>query len=116
MNTTMNDRTAEFDPADISSNKGMGILAYIGFLFLIPLFAAPKSNFARFHTNQGLVLFLCEIVFNVALRILSVIIPFLGILNILSLAFLVVMILGIVNAANGKAIEFPIIGSIKILK
>lgn len=55
-----NDHTAEFDPQDVADNKVMAVLAYIGFLFLIPLLAAPQSKFARFHTNQGLVLFIVD--------------------------------------------------------
>ena len=58
MNT--NDTTSQFDPQDINNNKGMSVLAYIGFLFLVPLLACPNSKFARYHTNQGLVLFLLE--------------------------------------------------------
>ena len=46
------------DPNDVQSNKVMAILAYFGILFLIPLLAAKESPFARYHTNQGLVLFL----------------------------------------------------------
>ena len=41
-NTT--DTTAEFDSKDITDNKVMAVLAYIGILFLIPLLAAPNSR------------------------------------------------------------------------
>ena len=54
--TKMTDRTPEFDPLDIQNNKAMGILAYIGFLVLVPLLAAPQSKFARYNSSQGLVL------------------------------------------------------------
>lgn len=40
---------------DAQENKGMAVLAYL--IFLIPLLAAKESKFARYHTNQGLVLF-----------------------------------------------------------
>ena len=50
MNT--NDTTSQFDPQDINNNKGMSVLADIGFLFLAPLLASPYSKFARYHTNQ----------------------------------------------------------------
>lgn len=63
MNTA--DSTAQFDPQDINANKGMSVLAYIGILFLVPLLACPNSRFARFHTNQGLVLFLLGIASSV---------------------------------------------------
>ena len=38
------DTTAEFDQADIVSNKAMGILAYLGPLVFIPMFAAKGST------------------------------------------------------------------------
>ena len=99
------DTTAEFDSKDITDNKVMAVLAYIGILFLIPLLAAPNSRFARFHANQGLVLFLGLIPF--VGWIIS------GAIGIVCLAF---MIIGIVNAANGKAKELPLIGSFKLIK
>lgn len=71
MNT--NDTTSQFDPQDINDNKGMSVLAYIGFLFLIPLLACPNSKYARYHTNQGLVLFLLELAIGVVTGIFGII-------------------------------------------
>ncbi|MDR1151462.1 MAG: hypothetical protein LBK72_03115, partial [Bifidobacteriaceae bacterium] len=54
---------------DAAENKAMGILAYI--MWLIPLLAAPKqSRFARYHTNQGLVLFLLGVAYGIVSSIL----------------------------------------------
>ncbi len=105
------DTTAEYDAADINNNKVMAILAYIGILVLVPVFAAKESKFARFHANQGLVLFIVSVILGALANI-----PLIGwafsVLNIVTFVFCV---LGIVNAATGKAKELPIIGSIKIL-
>ena len=114
------DDTSAFDPADIESNKVMGILSYLSWLVLIPLIAAPKSPFARFHANQGLILAIIEIAFGIVLGALSLI-PVIGIvfniiLSLLGLVFLLFSILGIVNAANGKAKELPVIGKIRLIK
>ena len=111
------DTTAEFDSKDIADNKGMAVLAYIGILFLIPLLAAPNSRFARFHANQGLVLFLAEVVLGAAGGVLGLI-PFVGwiISGAIGIVCLAFMIIGIVNAANGKAKELPLIGSFKLIK
>ena len=100
------DTTAEFDSKDITDNKVMAVLAYIGILFLIPLLAAPNSRFARFHANQGLVLFLAEVVLGAAGGVLGLI-PFVGwiISSTIAIVCLAFMIIGIVNAANGKAKE-----------
>lgn len=103
------DTTSEYSEEDIANNKVFAILAYIGILFLVPLLAAKESKFARFHANQGLILFIVEIIVG----ILSFI-PIIGLL--LWIATIVLAILGIVNAANGKAKELPLIGKFKLLK
>ncbi len=124
------DTTAEFDQNDIQQNKVMALLSYICVcsipLFLIPLLAAKNSKFARFHTNQGLVLWIANIAVSIVMGIISFIIGLLGVAvlsgivtlvsTLISLFFLVLMILGIVNAATGKAKELPVIGKIKLLK
>lgn len=119
MNT--NDTTSQFDPQDINNNKGMSVLTYIGFLFLVPLLACPNSKFARYHTNQGLVLFLLEFALGVVTGILGII-PIAGLIigGLLSavggIFTLVLMIMGIINAAQGQAKELPLIGKITLLK
>ena len=106
------DETAECDQADINSNKVMAILAYIGILFLIPLFAAKESKFARFHTNQGIILFIVAIISYIIGKI--PVIGFVG--TILSCLCSIFAIIGIIYAAQGKAKELPLIGKYKILK
>lgn len=102
-----------FDQSDIEKNKVMGILAYI--LFFVPLLAARESRYAMYHANQGLILFLVALGVN----IVGGIIPFLGPLLIIPLGNLcvfVLMILGIINAANGKQAPLPLIGNFQIIK
>ena len=105
------DTTSEYDAQDIEKNKVMAVLAYI--LFFIPLLAAKDSKFARFHTNQGLVLFLGGIIASVVAAI-----PVIGwiVAPIAGLVITVLAIIGILNALNGKAKELPVIGKFKILK
>lgn len=107
------DTTGQFDPNDIAQNKTTALLSYIGFLFLVPLLSAKDSAFARFHANQGIVLFILEIVSGIL-----VFIPIIGgiISLVVWLVALVFAILGIVNAANGRAKQLPLIGGITILK
>ena len=114
------DTTGEFDQNDIQQNKIMAVLAYLSWLVLIPLLAAKESKFARFHCNQGLALAIVEIIVWIVCGILSNI-PFIGwlftIVNaIISIACLVLAVLGIYNAANGRAKELPVIGKFKVLK
>ena len=123
MNT--NDTTSQFDPQDINDNKGMSVLAYIGFLFLIPLLACPNSKYARYHTNQGLVLFIFMVIFNVLSNVLTSILieisPTLvlivsGVFGILTLLLCIFALIGIIRAAKGQMKPLPIIGGIRILK
>ncbi len=118
------DTTSEFDAQDISSNKAMAILAYFGPLVLIPIFAAKGSKFARYHSNQGLVLLIAAIAYSIAYGILSSIILaiswrlyfIVSIIGLVSIVITVLAIIGIINAATGKAKELPLIGKFKLLK
>lgn len=118
------DTTAQYDPADVEKNKAMGVLAYLSWLVLIPIFAAKDSKFARFHANQGLVLLIASAIFGVVRWILSEILFAISwrlyfvtvIISLFGLVFLALAIIGIVNAATGKAKELPVIGQIRILK
>jgi uncharacterized membrane protein len=105
------------DPADVDKNKIFAVLAYLGLLFLVPLLAAPQSKFARYHTNQGVVLFLATVVCCVGGAILSFI-PFVGCIIwpvVMGGAF-VLMIMGIINAAGGHCKPLPLIGQFKLIK
>jgi uncharacterized membrane protein len=119
------DTTAEYDPADIGKNKVWAISAYFGILFFLPLVGCPDSKFGRFHANQGLVLLIFDIIVGVVQGIVCTVLGYIfffgGILSavislLLGAAMLILMIIGIVNAANGRAKELPIIGGIKIIK
>lgn len=118
------DETAAFAPENIAQHKAMGILAYIGPLVLIPLFAAPGSKFARYHSNQGLVLLLAEIAYSIVYGIINSVILAISwrlyflanIVGLVSLIFLVLAVIGIINAANGRAKALPVIGKINLLK
>jgi uncharacterized membrane protein len=96
-------------PTAGKKNTTMAVIAYI--IFFIPLLTgdAQKDPFVKYHVKQGLVLFLLVI----ALNIINQILPFYmwwTINNLLSLGTLVLLILGIVNAANGKQQPLPVIG------
>ena len=97
----------------MESNKLMAAISYIWILFLVPLFAAKDDAFARYHANQGLVLFLASI----ALGIIAII-PFIGVIisAIGGIVTVVFMILGIINALKGEMKPLPLIGGIEIIK
>ncbi|MCR5484066.1 MAG: zinc-ribbon domain-containing protein [Clostridiales bacterium] len=117
------DETGSFLPNDIAANKGYAILSYLGLLVLIPVFFAKNSPYARYHANQGLVLLIAEAVCSAVVRFIPwVHIEIAGLNWVLSVArflvgvlSLVFIIIGISNAATGKAKQLPLIGGFKIL-
>jgi uncharacterized membrane protein len=114
----------EVEAEDVEKNKIFGIIAYLWILCLVPIIVAKDSPFAKYHANQGLVLFILEIVISVTLYILSVVITtilpalyfIVPILGLVHLGPLILLIMGIINAAAGKCVPLPLIGGIKLLK
>ena len=112
------------DAADVDKNKIFAVLAYLGILVLVPLLAAKESRFARYHANQGVVLCLAAIVCWVAAFILSFILAFVPFLRFLGCfiwlpvwgGILVLMVMGIINAAGGQCKPLPLIGQFKLIK
>ena len=47
---------------EINDGKVMAVLAYLGFLLIIPAIAANKNKFVRFHLGQGLILFIASVI------------------------------------------------------
>jgi uncharacterized membrane protein len=108
------------DAADVDQNKIFAVLAYIGILFLVPLLAAPQSKFARYHANQGVVLFLATVIVCGASFVFTFV-PFIGCVVafvplLACVAALVLMILGIINAASGQCKPLPLIGHFELIK
>ena len=98
---------------DNSNDKLFGILSYLGILWLVGLLAG-KTEFTKFHANQGLVLFIAGVIIGAASAI-----PFVGwfvIAPLGSIATLVFAIMGIVNAAKGEMKPLPVIGKFQIIK
>ena len=112
-------------PNQAQTKKGMAILAYFGILVLIPLLAAKQDPFARYHTNQGLVLFLASVISSVLSNVLTTLLIDIsstavliisGVFGILALVWFVFSIIGIVHAAKGQTKPLPLIGGIRLLK
>lgn len=117
-NTSTRPAVASITQADIDAGKTMGILAYI--LFLIPLFAARDNKYAMFHTEQAIALWIAFIVIYIAMWILTYIVGMISsslacIISILGivpwLAYLVLWIMGLINAIGGKVKELPVVGA-----
>jgi uncharacterized membrane protein len=112
------------DPADVDKNKIFAVLAYLGILFLVPLLAAKESRFARYHTNQGVVLFLAAIVCWIGAFVLTFILALIPIIKFIGcliwpvvwLGILALVVIGIINAAKGECKPLPLIGQYKLIK
>lgn len=96
--------------------KSLAILAYFGPLFLLPILLAPESHFAKYHANQGLVLFLTEVVLGIVIAI-GRHLPLIGwtfqFLNVLTV---ILFFLGLAHAIREVEEPLPLIGGIEILK
>lgn len=95
--------------APASSNRSvMLVLSYLGILALIPLLTEKGDREVQWHAKHGLVLLVAYLVLMVGVTIASFVIGFVGMLQIpLWLGYLVVIILGITNALNGKRFVIP---------
>lgn len=117
------DRTNEFNKKDIEENKGISAYAYFGLSFIMPLWGASDSPFARFHANQGMVLAINELIVCVVIFITHMLTVYGDIFRYirtflwfaLVAGILFYSIYGTVNAIRGKAKELPLIGNMKII-
>ncbi|MBW2982930.1 DUF4870 domain-containing protein [Candidatus Woesearchaeota archaeon] len=95
--------------------KLFSILTYpffiVGLIWYLVDENMQKDKFAKFHFKQSLVLVIAYLIVWIAVSILWFI-PYLpGILYTLAwIAFLVLAVLGIINAANHEEKELPVIG------
>lgn len=125
------------DLNDINDNKVMAVLSYIGILVLVPIFGAKNSKYAQYHASQGLSLFICSLGYSFCYWLITFLLglilkpsynyifgytpnPIVSLVSVVlglgSIFFLVLSIMGIVNAVSGKKAELPLIGKIDILK
>lgn len=87
--------------------------AYFGFFFFLPLVLMPNSKVGKFHANQGLVLFICNILLGVFAGIISSM--FGEFFEIISAVPPMLMVYGAVNAYRGNMTELPVIGKIQLI-
>nr|WP_317412163.1 hypothetical protein [uncultured Solibaculum sp.] len=103
-----------------SNSKLFSVLSYFGILWIIGLVAAPQDSFVRFHVNQGILLFILEIITSLAgfiLGLIPVIRWFGGLVTgALGIFAFVLFIMGIVNAVKGRMKPLPLIGGITLIQ
>ena len=128
VNTT--DHQSEYTSEELKQYKTSAIISYIPFVSIILILIGKykTSNYLKFHVNQGLILTIIDaiVIFitetitaifrrdSLVLNSTPAIISFVC-YTLYFILFLLVMF-GIINTANGKSQELPIIGKFKLLK
>lgn len=102
------------DQSTIDEGKTMAIIAYItliGTLVAYLMNNDKKNEFAKFHIGQALRAWLTGIVVSIVASVL-VMMTGVGVLSYLTYTGLVLAILGLINAMNGKVEKIPLVGDI----
>ena len=86
----------------------LAIISYIGILCLIPILMKDKDGFIKFHAKQGLVLFIAEAITWIIFAALPYQLWFLY--NLLTLLWIILSVIGIINAVKGEQKSLPVIG------
>jgi uncharacterized membrane protein len=108
----------------------LATFGYIPLLFFLPLFVGTREPFARFHGRQSLVMFAIVLAFHVAVSIIDLVLgKVLGGMFLMgfffkavawvihypggfavSLAYAVLVVMGIARAATGQYWRIPVVG------
>lgn len=97
------------DPSDVTGlddGKLYAALSYLFILVFVPLFLRRDDPFVAFHAKQGLVVFVGYVLAAIAVMW----IPVIG--NVLGLALMVISVVGVIKAAQGKRWRVPVIANI----
>ena len=82
-------------------------------MFFLPLVFRKNSAYARFHSNQSLVVLIFLVVGQVMVRFLPM---FSDIVSIYTIVMLILMVLGMLHATKGEAKRLLLVGGIDIIK
>ncbi|MGA8089194.1 MAG: hypothetical protein WCA10_18115 [Terracidiphilus sp.] len=103
------------------SDNAAGAISYFTFLPAIAFLLLPNyksSAYIRFHAWQSVLLCITAFIFDIVLGSIALLTLFLGtvtlayILRALSLLWLVVWLVCVIQAATGKRFRIPLLGSI----
>jgi uncharacterized membrane protein len=104
----MTEETIQMEPTGKKTDNAlMAILSYIGPLVIVSYIVAKDDPFVKFHIKQGLVLIVVEVALWFTVSMFPIIWPLWQLLN---LAIFILAIIGIINAAQGKEKELPVVG------
>lgn len=95
------------------NNKSLAIISYITIIgWLVAYFIGKDKADAllKYHLRQSLGLAIVNIIFGIVLNIIAFAVPTLSFLSLIGYVFIVLWIMGIINAANGALKPVPLIG------
>lgn len=112
-----------FDRNDIEQNKNIVLITAIfqcvpglSILFFLPLICCKDSEFGKFYANQGLLIFIIDVILGIVAGVLALI-PIIRLLS--TLVFIPKILLALLNAYNvykEEKKELPYIGHITLIK
>jgi uncharacterized membrane protein len=86
----------------------MLVLSYLGLLALIPLVTEKGDREVQWHARHGLVLLVAYLVLTAGVFVVSLVLGFIGLLQLpLWLGYVVLIVLCVTNAVNGKRFVLP---------
>ena len=107
--------TSAITKQDIEKNKVWALVSYLTIIGLVIAMVseAKDSPFVKFHINQSLPIMIAALV-NVVFGM----VPIIGwlIAPLIGLGLLLLVIIGIINAANGEAKRLPLLGNFDLIK
>ncbi len=111
------DYTNKFKSKEREENVLMAVLSYI--IPPIPFIVERHSGYVKFHSNQGMNLFVWGIIVLLFGMILGTAFPGKGITNFYSLLmkvlYMALAAIGIVNALQAKAKELPLVSKLNLI-
>jgi uncharacterized membrane protein len=129
--TTTEERESPSPEQASSDAVFLAAVGYVPLLFFLPMFVGTREPFARFHGRQSLVMFAAVVLFNIMVSITDLVLGrilggmfLIGFFFkavawlihypagfIVALAYTVLVIFGIVQAATGQYTRIPVVGA-----
>ena len=105
----MTEQKTDYIPAqeNLPDDRLLSAIGYMGILCLLPLLLKKESVFAQHHGKQGLIILLAWLALwmGMIIPILGQLVWFFG-----SIVLVMLIIMGMINALQGRLWELPILG------
>ncbi len=117
------DNTHRYKEEDVKRGLWSGVICYLGPLWLIPFCFGKKNPYVRYHMNQGLLLFLLELLTGLIVGAACLVDPWLPVVTpvmaaggeLMGLTSLFLCGVGVWNALKGRAQDLPLVGETRLV-